>query len=305
MTALEAMTSNAALASIPRGAKARLAVFVFTAAFTTLHAAMPSLTHEKFGEFEGRPITIYRLENAQGMQVDVMDYGATVVKIVAPDRNGKPADVVLGYDTFDGYLAKTNPYFGATVGRYANRLAKGQFTLEGQTYHVPINNGPNSLHGGLRGFDKHVWNAEIISQDPPTLRLSRTSPDGEEGYPGALNVSVTYTLTPGNGLKIVFEATTDKPTVLNLVNHSYFNLAGAGSGTVLDQKVKIAADQYVPVDSTLIPTGDLKSVARARRSARISRRPAELRSATTIVSCSRAMGCGKWPGRSIRPVAAR
>jgi aldose 1-epimerase len=212
-----------------------------------------------FGTADGQPITLYTLTNSHGMSISVMNYGAILVKVMAPDKAGKMDDVVLGYDDISGYLSKGDPYFGATVGRYGNRIAKGKFSLDGKEYTLAVNNGPNALHGGLKGFDKQVWKADISSTNPPAVTFSRVSPDGEEGYPGALTTSVKYTLTDKNEIKINITATTDKPTVLNLTHHSYFNLSGGGP--VLDDSVTINADAYTPVDETLIPTGEIKKVA--------------------------------------------
>ena len=194
------------------------------------------------------------------MSVSVMDYGCTIVNIVVPDRHGKMADVALGFDTFAPYPDKS-PYFGALVGRYANRIARGKFSLDRVTYSLAINNGPNTLHGGLRGFDKRMWKYEPVDSDIPAVRFSRLSPDGEEGYPGNLFVSVTYVLGEDNSLRITYQATTDKDTVVNLTNHTYFNLAGAGNGSVLGQVLTLHANAFTPVDDTLIPTGEIKDVA--------------------------------------------
>jgi aldose 1-epimerase len=215
------------------------------------------VTDTPFGKFEGRVIWLHTLTNKNGVSVSIMDYGATIVKIEAPDRNGKLADIVLGFDNFTPYL--TNPaYFGCTVGRYANRIAKGRFTLGTTTYQLPINNGPNSLHGGTRGFDKRRWKIEPIDSDIPAIRLARLSPDGEEGYPGNLYASVTFSLNDENELSISYEATTDQPTIVNLTNHTYFNLGGAA--TILHDLVTLHADAFTPVDSTLIPSGEIKDV---------------------------------------------
>jgi aldose 1-epimerase len=209
---------------------------------------------------KGERVTLYTLTNPSGMSVSIMDYGATVVKIIVPDRNGRLADVALGFDHFAPYLKQT-AYFGATAGRYANRIAGGKFKIDKTVYQVPVNNGPNSLHGGLRGFDKRIWKVEAVESDTPAIRFSRLSPDGEEGYPGNLFVSVTFTLTDDNKLHIDYQATTDKPTVINLTNHTYFNLAGAGEGTILDHVATLHADAFTPVDATLIPTGEIKDVS--------------------------------------------
>ncbi len=200
------------------------------------------------------------LKNGQ-ITVKVMTYGAIITEIDTPDRNGKQDDIVLGFDSLQGYLG-THPYFGATVGRVANRIAKGTFTLNGQEYKLAVNNGPNSLHGGLKGFDKVIWKAEPIScPDGPSVKFSYHSRDGEEGYPGNLDVSVQFTVTENNELKLEYTATTDKATPINLSNHSYFNLAGRTSEPVLGHELMLAADHYTPVDDTLIPTGEIAPVA--------------------------------------------
>jgi aldose 1-epimerase len=208
----------------------------------------------------GPAVTLYTLTNKNGMTVSVMDYGATITSIRVPDRDGKMDDVVLGFDHFAPYLTMKD-YFGATIGRYANRIAGGKFELAGVKYQLAVNNGPNALHGGLRGFDKRMWNFEQVESDVPAVRFTYLSKDGEEGYPGNLYVSVTFSLSDDNELSIEFSATTDKTTILNLANHSYFNLAGADKGTILGETVTLHADQYTPVDSTLIPTGEIKDVA--------------------------------------------
>ena len=210
---------------------------------------------------DGQPVGIYTLTNTGGMEVAITNYGGVVVSIKAPDRNGKFADVVLGFDTFDAYLNNT-PFFGALVGRYGNRIAKARFTLDGHEYHLAANDNGNTLHGGLKGFDKRLWQAKDVStKEIPALELTCLSKDGEEGFPGNLSVTVTYSLTPKNELKIDYAATTDKDTVLNLTNHSYFNLAGQGERDILSHLMMINADRFTPVDATLIPTGELKSVA--------------------------------------------
>ena len=211
---------------------------------------------------EGQKVELYSLRNKSGMRVDLMTYGATVVDLYTPDRTGKLSDVALGFGSFKPYLTKS-PYFGAIVGRYGNRIASGRFTLEGIAYQLPKNEAPahvNHLHGGVKGFDKRVWNAEVLKSAEPSVRFTLRSPDGQEGYPGALSASVTYTLTDKNELRLSYRATTDKPTVLNLTNHTYFNLAGAGSGTILNQQVKLYAGHFTPVNSVLVPTGEIKSV---------------------------------------------
>ena len=220
-----------------------------------------SVTEAPFGNLpDGTPIEIYTLKNGNGMEVRICTYGGIVVSLTAPDRNGQFADVVLGYDNLDGYVTNS-PYFGALVGRYGNRIAKGKFTLDGKTYTLATNNNENHLHGGLKGFDKVVWKArEVKSALGPAVEFSYVSKDGEEGYPGTLTVKVVYALTADNGLRLDFTATTDKATVLNLTQHSYFNLAGQGNGDILGHEVVIKADAFTPVDSTLIPTGEIRPV---------------------------------------------
>jgi aldose 1-epimerase len=218
--------------------------------------------------FEGKPVEMVTLKNANGMEVQAITYGAIITSLKVPDRAGKLADVVLGFDQPDGYwTGPPPPYFGSVVGRYANRIAKGQFVLGGKTYQLATNNGPNHLHGGLRGFDKVLWSVTtkdvMLTNGTPhgwSAIFTRTSPDGEEGYPGNLNVTVTYTLTDKNQLIVDYRATTDKPTPVNLSQHSYFNLAGEGSGNILGHHLTINADRYTPVDDTLIPTGQLAPV---------------------------------------------
>jgi len=214
-----------------------------------------------FGKLpDGTEIQQFTLRNTKGAVAKVITYGATLTELWVPDKSGKNADVVLGFDNLAGYLGD-HPYFGATVGRYANRIAKGQFQLDGRTYSLFINNGPNSLHGGKVGFNRKVWKAEPVGlAHGAAVKFTYISEDGEEGYPGTLTVRVTYELSDENALKISYAASTDKPTVVNLTNHSYFNLSGAGSGDVLKDLLQLDADRYTPVDSTLIPTGELKSV---------------------------------------------
>jgi aldose 1-epimerase len=215
---------------------------------------------EPFGTApDGTPVEIYTLRNQAGMEARICTYGGIVVSLKTPDRSGAMGDVVLGYDSLDGYL-KSSPYFGCLVGRYGNRIAKGRFTLDGVSYTLATNNYPNHLHGGVQGFDKRVWKATSIpNSKEPGLALTYVSPDGEEGFPGTLTVQAVYTLTADNGLRLDYEATTDKPTVLNLTQHSYFNLAGKGD--ILGHEVQIDASRFTPVDATLIPTGELQPVA--------------------------------------------
>jgi aldose 1-epimerase len=209
---------------------------------------------------DGTPVDLYVLRNTKGTIAKVMTFGAILTELHVADRNGKLDDVVLGFDNLKDYLAG-HPMFGATVGRVANRIAKGKFTLDGKEYKLAVNNRPNSIHGGRKGFDKVVWKAEPLTKpDGVAVRLNYRSPDGEEGYAGDLSTTVTYTLTNDNELKISYAATTDKPTPVNLTNHSYFNLSGAKDGNVLGHELMLAADEYTPADDTLIPTGEIKPV---------------------------------------------
>jgi aldose 1-epimerase len=222
--------------------------------------AKRGVTRAPFGMLRNNtPVESYTLTNANGLEMRVTNYGGTITSLKVPDRSGHVDDIVLGFDTIDGYL-KDPPYFGALIGRYGNRIAKGQFTLDGQTYQLATNNGPNHLHGGVKGFDKVLWNAmPADGADGVSVTLTRTSPDGEEGYPGNLQVSVRYMLTDKNELAIDYRATTDKPTPVNLTQHSYFNLAADG-GDILGHELMLNANRYTPVDDTLIPTGELAAV---------------------------------------------
>ena len=210
---------------------------------------------------DGTAVRRYTLSNSHGMKVRILSYGGIIQSLHVPDRRGRAENVVLGFDNLDDYIA-SSPYFGALIGRYANRIAKGTFTLDGETYSVPINDGPNALHGGTTGFDKAVWETTPFAQDKTAgIVLRHTSPAGEMGFPGTLTVQVTYTLDQKNNLRIDYRATTDAPTVLNLTNHSYFNLAGEGSGNIYQQQLKINAKRYTPTDATSIPTGEIAKVA--------------------------------------------
>ena len=241
--------------------------FTFTLVIATLFAITiyaqkkPMITKQPFGKTaDGTPVDIFTLTNAKGMEARIMTYGGIVVSLKTPDRDGKLDDVVLGFDTLDPYL-KGHPFFGALVGRYGNRIAKGRFKIDGKEYSLLVNNGENHLHGGKLGFDKKVWKAKSgKSTEGQTLELKYTSADMEEGYPGKLDVTVTYTLTNDNGLKIDYRASTDKNTHVNLTNHSYFNLAGAGSGDVLGHEMMINAYQATKVDKGLIPTGEIVNI---------------------------------------------
>ncbi len=219
------------------------------------------ITKAPFGKTaDGTAVDLYTLTNTGGMKVTITNFGGTIVSLLAPDRDGKLADIVLGFDRFEDYPTKS-PYFGAICGRYANRIAKGRFTLDGKQCVLAGSKGENVLHGGKVGFDKAVWSACIIQAGGrPSLELKHTSPDGDEGFPGALSVTVLYTLTDANELVIGYIATADKPTVLNLTNHAYFNLAGEGSGDILGHELTINADNFTPIDGDLIPTGEIKPV---------------------------------------------
>jgi aldose 1-epimerase len=220
-----------------------------------------TISQAPFGKMpDGAPVAIYTLRNSKGMEARIMTYGGIVQSLKVPDKNGKFDDVVLGYDDLDGYL-KATPYFGALIGRYGNRIGGAKFTLEGKTYTLATNNGPNSLHGGIKGFDKVVWKSTpLVTADGPALQLTYFSKDGEEGFPGNLKVTAVYTLTDNNELHLYFTATTDQATVCNLTHHSYFNLAGQGNGDILGHIVYINADNTTPVDSNLITTGEIKPV---------------------------------------------
>jgi aldose 1-epimerase len=210
---------------------------------------------------DGKPVTLYTLSNNQGNTVELIDYGAIVVSINVPDRSGKKTNVTAGFSSIDGYLER-HPYFGATVGRFCNRIAMGKFSLEGKTYSLAVNNGPNHLHGGEVGFDKRMWQvAEVKADNSVGLKFTYVSPDGEEGYPGTLTTIAEYRWDNNNCLTLDLQATTDKPTVLNLTNHAYFNLGGAGSGTIHQHELTLACDQYLPVDESMIPKGALAPVA--------------------------------------------
>jgi len=215
-----------------------------------------------FGELaDGRRVELFTLTNAHGIEVRAMTYGAIITAIQTPDRSGKRADIVLGFDSLGGYLAGS-PYFGAVVGRYANRIAAGRFTLDGVTYHLARNNGPNSLHGGERGFDKVVWSGTSFQSDRTAgVTLRYESPDGEEGYPGTVSVQVTYTLTDADDLIVAYEASTTKATPINLSQHTYWNLHGDGAGDILAHVLTLNASAFTPVDSSLIPTGQIAPVA--------------------------------------------
>jgi aldose 1-epimerase len=244
----------------------RLSTFLFAVLMLISCAAFAlaqTVTKQSFGKTaDGQNIDIYTLRNAHGVEAKITNYGGILVSLKVPDRNGKFDDVVFGFNDLDTYLTKNNPYFGAIIGRYGNRIAKGRFTLNGVEHKLAVNNGENHLHGGIKGFDKAVWTGrEMKTNAGPAVVLTYLSKDGEEGYPGNLNVRVVYTLTNNNEIKIDYAATTDKDTVTNLTHHSYFNLAGEGNGDILNHIVTINADRFVPTDAGSIPTGELRSVA--------------------------------------------
>ncbi len=223
--------------------------------------AQPPIQKQSFGRAGNDTVDVYTLTNVHGIEARIMTYGAAIVSLKTPDRTGRLQNIVLGFDTLDPYLAGV-PYFGATVGRYANRIADGRFALDGKSYRLPTNNGPNSLHGGTRGFDKRIWSAESVqTRQGAALRLTYVSAAGEEGYPGQLTAHVTYRLDDDDSLIIEYQAATTAPTPVNLANHAYFNLSGDPQRTILDDVLTINADRFTPVNATLIPTGELRTVA--------------------------------------------
>jgi aldose 1-epimerase len=252
---------------IPRLSPAFKLSFALCMLMRSAVAAAPEpVSAKSFGRLpDGRETRLFTLRNGSGFQVDIADYGGTIVRLRAPDRNGKLADVTLGFNSVESY-PKQSPYFGALIGRVGNRIAHGSFTLDGHAYTLAKNNTPGgigcTLHGGRVGFDKVIWEAEPTARDgQPALRLRYTSKDGEEGFPGTLQVEVLYSLTQDNGMRIDYNATTDKATPVNLTNHAYFNLAGEGSGTILDHVLMLHAKRYTPVDKGLIPIGKIAPVA--------------------------------------------
>jgi aldose 1-epimerase len=242
----------------------RIMIATFTALCGAATAGAMPLAHVQQAPFghtaDGKPVTIFTLTNKNGLEARVMTYGATLLSLNTPDKNGKMADIVLGFDSVDPYVAGV-PFYGATIGRFANRIASGEFRLGGVVYQLPKNDGPNSLHGGLRGFDKRFWTASPFENAAgPGVTFTYVSADGEEGYPGKLTVRVTYQLRNDDSLSISYTAHATKPTPINLTNHSYFNLSGDPQHTILDETLQINADKFTPVDATLIPTGELRPV---------------------------------------------
>lgn len=224
-----------------------------------METAKSGITKSDWGEVDDKKVLLYSLVNDNGTKVTISNYGGTITSFVTPDKNGNRSGIVIGFDSLQQYLQKP-PYFGALIGRYGNRIGDAKFTLDGTEYKLAANNGKNHLHGGLKGFDKVVWESTVPDESVPSLLLTYVSSNGEEGYPGTLNVTVQYTLTDDDGLKIEYNATTDKATPVNLTNHSYFNLTGDVSNTILDHVLMIDANYFTPVDSTLIPTGEIKPV---------------------------------------------
>ncbi|MFA6979532.1 MAG: aldose epimerase family protein [Ignavibacteriaceae bacterium] len=234
------------------------ALFIFLPGYK-INSCKMEIEKSSFGKTkQGTEVFLYTLKNHNKVSVSITNYGGIITSIKVPDKNGNISDIVLGYDHVDGYIINNSPYFGALIGRYGNRIAKGKFSLGGVQYKLATNNGENHLHGGEIGFDKVVWTAnELHGKDTVGLELTYVSKDGEEGYPGNLNVKVNYTLNNRNELRIDYTATTDKKTIVNLTNHAYFNLKDAGASTILDNQLKINADRFTPIDSTLIPIGKI------------------------------------------------
>ena len=258
------MSRSTLFAMIPRRLILAFALVFITAIGGLLFAQTSSkqksgVQQQDFGTRDGRPIILYTLTNSHGVEVRAMNYGGIILSLRVPDRKGQLADIVLGHDKAEGYMPNP-PYLGAIVGRYANRIANGTFTLDGKTYTLPKNDGPNTLHGGItRTFDKVLWDGEPL-KGKNGVAFTYLSKDGEEGFPGNLKVTVTYTLTDSNELVIDYQATTDKATPINVSQHSYFNLKGEGNGDILDHEIMINADKFTPVDKNLIPTGELRAV---------------------------------------------
>ena len=255
------LTTFAPIAPMAASLTLAACMFAFAVPGCTGGPAPGSITSQDWGTVDGKPVHLWTLKNSTGMVADVTDYGTIVVALKVPDRQGKFIDVVLGRPSAADYVARTQ-YFGCTAGRCANRIAAGKFSIDGNPYVLATNNGVNHLHGGTKGFDKVVWSGSpAMTPDGPSITFTYRSVDGEEGYPGNVDATVIYTLTNTNELRVRMSATTDKPTVVNLAHHTYWNLNGQGSGSVLDHELMINADHYTPVDATLITTGDIKPVA--------------------------------------------
>jgi aldose 1-epimerase len=257
----DTLSTFAPIAPIAASLTMAACMFAFATPGCTGGPAPGSITSQDWGTVDGKPVHLWTLTNSTGMAADVTDYGTIVVALKVPDRQGKFIDVVLGRPSAADYVARTQ-YFGCTAGRCANRIAGGKFSIDGSPYVLATNNGPNHLHGGTKGFDKVVWSGSAaMTPDGPSITFKYRSKDGEEGYPGNVDATVIYTLTNANELRVRMSATTDKPTVVNLAHHTYWNLNGQGSGSILDHELMINADRYTPVDATLITTGDIKPVA--------------------------------------------
>jgi len=243
------------------GALAGLVLIPAEAAAAASRSGRPSVRSEAWGRTDEGAVEPWTLTNGRGVLVRILTYGGIIQEVRVPNRHGTFANVALGFDNLADYVAKS-PYFGCIVGRYANRIAAGRFTLDGKAYTLPVNSAPNSLHGGTRGFDKHIWRTQVFRHgDDVGLEMRYTSPDGDQGYPGRLDARVRYTVTRNNSIRMDYRATTNKPTVVNLTNHSYWNLRGEGSGTVLGHRLQLNAEHYTPVDADLIPTGAIDRVA--------------------------------------------
>lgn len=228
---------------------------------SSLVAGQASIELNEFGEFEGKPVTLYTMTNEQGMVAKITDYGGVVVSLLVPDRDGKLEDVVLGFEGFPAYQSDQG-WYGAITGRTANRIKHGKFSIDGNDYQLATNNGPNHMHGGVKGFNKKLWKGTAsVANGEPQLQLSYTSVDGEEGFPGTLDITTTYTLTADNGLKIEYAATTDKPTICNITHHSYWNIGGPSSESIHDQELQLFCDAFNPTDANYIPTGEIRPVA--------------------------------------------
>jgi aldose 1-epimerase len=251
------------LSQVPTAGLARTAAVTYNGCTQKSSGQGGTMKKHSYGALkDGIEIEEFILSNSIGVEVSIITYGAIITRVMVPDRRGQPANVVLGFDDLAGYVEHNQAFFGCIAGRYANRIANGRFVLDGNSYALAQNNGPHALHGGMQGFDKRIWNAQPVNTERgPALQLAYVSPDGEEGYPGTLSVTVTYTLTDHNELWLDYTATADKPTIVNLTNHSYFNLAGPGAGTIDGHILMLNADRYTPVDAGLIPTGELAPVA--------------------------------------------